>query len=163
MGTKSQQLQIRVSPREKAALRRHATAVGQDLSSYVLSRALPRGGVEFDTLIRALDEEHEVRFALAALNDLLTGLAPIELPAAVERADVSRLSPYLQNYVAAMVEHAAHEAEIGPPDWTAEIPPLETPRFAVPFASLRLHLLRSSPVAFKRRNLFIDASLGARV
>jgi hypothetical protein len=43
------------------------------------------------------------------------------------------------------------------------VAPLDEPWFAVPLESLRPHLLRVSPVPFKHRILFIDASTSARV
>jgi hypothetical protein len=43
------------------------------------------------------------------------------------------------------------------------VPPLDEPHFATPLRGLRLHLLRASPVAFKRRNIFVDSSVGDRV
>lgn len=163
MTTKSQQLQIRVTPNEKAALRRLAAAAKQDLSSYVLSKSLPRGRLRFQELVMSAGEEADRRFALAQLNDLLTGLTGVELVDAVEHAQVSHLQPFVQNYVAAMVEQAAYMKGVRPPSWVAEVAPLEMPHFALPFHGLRLHLLRASPVPFKRRNIFIDSSLGARV
>lgn len=164
MVAKSKQLQIRVTPREKATLKRLAAAAGQDLSSYVLSRALPRPALELEKLIRVLERDgEERRLALAAFNDLLTGLAPVELRDAVESVDVDRLSPFLRNYVAAMVEQAAGRAGVSPPGWTGSVAPLDAPWFATPLPGLRLHLLESSPVPFKRRNLFVDASVGDRV
>ncbi len=36
MATKTAQLQIRVTPRQKAILKRQASAAGQELSAYVL-------------------------------------------------------------------------------------------------------------------------------
>ncbi len=69
----------------------------------------------------------------------------------------------MRNYVAAMVEQAAHMKRVRPPAWTARVEPLETPWFATSLESLRLHLLRASPVPFKRRNLFVDSAVGARV
>lgn len=167
MVTKSKQLQIRVTPREKATLKRLAAAAGQDLSSYVLSRALPRPALEFERLIRALGRHcrdgDERRLALAALNDLLAGLSPVELRDAIGDVDLAGLSPFLRNYVAAMVEQAAHAAGVSPPAWTRSVAPLDAPWFATPLPGLRLHLLESSPVPFKRRNLFVDASVGDRV
>jgi hypothetical protein len=44
-----------------------------------------------------------------------------------------------------------------------EVAPLEEPHFGAPLQSLRLHLLAASPVAFKRRNIFVDAAVGDRV
>jgi hypothetical protein len=62
-----------------------------------------------------------------------------------------------------MVEQAAHRKRVGPPAWVREIPPLEEPHFVPPLEGLRLHLLQASPVPFKRRNIFIDSSVGDRV
>ena len=164
MSAKSQHLQIRVTPRQKAALKRLAGAAGEDVSSYVLSRALPPAQRRFEELLALLaGGDDETRYALAELNDVLTGLARNEFRDAVPYADVSRLSPWLANYVAAMVEQACSVKGVAPPVWTGRVSALETPWFAAPLKSLRLHLLRSSPVAFKRRNQFVDSSIGARV
>lgn len=62
-----------------------------------------------------------------------------------------------------MIEHAAHQKGEAPPDWVHEVEPLDRPWFAVPFTRLRPYLLRAAPVAFKRRNLFVDATVGDRV
>ena len=163
MNTKTAQLQIRVSPRQKATLKRLAAAAGQDMSNYVLARALPPARLRFEEIVEALEDEGDRRFALAELNDLLSGLPPVEFSDAVADADLARLSPVVQNYVAAMVEQAASGKGVEAPQWVASTPPLERPYFAAPLPSLRLHLLTASPAAFKRRNLFVDATLGARV
>jgi uncharacterized protein (DUF1778 family) len=163
MAQKSPHLRIRVTPPEKATLERLAAAAGQDVSSYVLARVLPPGQRRFEELLSILGSDEDHRYALAELNDLLTSLAPADLREAVAHAELEHLSPFLQNYVAAMVEHACYRQEVPAPQWTTRIAPLETPYFAAPLKSLRLHLLRASPVPFKRRNLFVDASLGARV
>jgi hypothetical protein len=126
---------------------------------------MPSGArMRFAALLGALGDTGQPRFVLAELNDLLSGLTGEELPGAVEHADLARLSPYLRNYVAAMVELASHQREVPPPIWVRDIEPLEmTPHFATSLAGLRLHLLRTAPVPFKRRNIFIDASIGDRV
>lgn len=119
---------------------------------------------DFARIVEALRNDDQPSFALAELNDLLSGLTSGELCSAIEHADLTGLTPYLQNYVAAMVELAAHRRDVPPPAWVRDIEPLEMePRFATPLASLRLHLLRTAPVPFKRRNIFIDSSLGDRV
>ena len=163
MATKTRQLQIRVSPQQKAALRRRAQQAGQDMSTYVLSRVLPTEGARFTVILEELHDEELRGFALAELNDLLSGLGSGELRRAVEHADLSGLSPFLRNYVAAMVELAAHRCDVPPPSWVRDVEPLDVPRFATSLPGLRLHLLRTAPVPFKRRNIFIDASLGDRV
>ena len=159
---KTEQLQIRVTKQQKAALARRARRSGQDVSSYVLSRALPAAALRFAELLRELADEDGRRFALAELNDVLCELAPGELADATSDAEPTGLSPQLQNHVAAMVELAAHRQGVAPPAWVRDIPPLEEPHWATPLAGLRLHLLRASPVPFRRRNLFVDASLGDR-
>jgi len=160
---KTQQLQIRVTPEQKSALARLARRAGQDVSAFVLSRALPSAELRFGEILSALGDVDRRRFALAELNDLLTELAPRELADVTSDANLRGLSPYLRNYVAAMVELAAHQKRVAPPGWVREVPPLEEPHFPTALEGLRLHLLRASPVPFKRRNIFIDSSLGDRV
>ncbi|HET6639439.1 MAG TPA: DUF1778 domain-containing protein [Gemmatimonadota bacterium] len=163
MATKTGQLQIRVTSKQKAAIKRLARREGRSVSSYVLSRVLPDERVRFSGILRSLREESERRFALAELNDFLAGLGPSEFRDAVGDAEIEALTPLTANYVAAMVEQAAYRLGVDPPDWTSGVEPLEKPHFAVPFRGLRLHLLRTAPVAFKRRNIFVDSSVGDRV
>lgn len=63
-----------------------------------------------------------------------------------------------------MVEQAAHlKGALRPPPWTSAVAPLAQPVFVTPWMSLRAHLLLESPIPFRRRNIFIDASIGDRV
>ncbi len=163
MSVKSQQLQIRVSAEQKRALQERASRAGQTVSTYVLSRALPPEQLRFGEILHLLRDRANRRFGLADLNDLLSSLAPGELRRAVADADLGELSPYTQNYVSAMVEQACGRGGIEPPGWTRGIEPLVEPRFATALAGLRLHLLRRSPVPFKRRNIFVDSAVGDRV
>lgn len=163
MAVKTEQLQIRVTTGQKKALKRRAREAGLDLSAYVLSRALPAPAARFAELLDELRREERSSYVLAALNDFLAGLAAADLAAAVAAADLAGLSPFLCNYVAAMVEQAAQRGQVAPPAWVRDVEPLEEPWFAVPFAGLRPHLLASAPVAFKRRNLFVDSTVGDRV
>jgi hypothetical protein len=166
MATKSHQLQIRVTPDEKSAIRRLAHAAGLDVSSYVLSRVLPAVQGRFDGLLRALARSHGRSYVLADLNDFLSALSGPELAEAVglvEWAVLEALPDYERNYVAAMVELACARRDRPPPAWTAQVRPLAQPRFGTELRSVRPYLLRASPVPFKRRNIFIDASIGDRV
>jgi hypothetical protein len=108
-------------------------------------------------------DSSERRFAFAELNDFLAALAPGEFASAVRELPHDHADPYVANYIAAMVETAAHRNGLLPPAWTERIAPLGEPVFGTPFMSLRLHLLTAAPPAFRRRNIFIDASIGARV
>lgn len=168
MVAKSEQLQIRVTPRQKAALKRRARAAGLDVSTYVLARVLPPECDRFADLVRELGTTADHRFALAALHDFLVDCPPMAFAEAVQSARVTTqslagLSPFLQNYVAAMVEQSASQKQMNPPLWVREVLPLDAPYFAGQLASLRQYLLAVSPVTFKRRNLFVDATVGDRV
>ena len=93
---------------------------------------------------------------------------PIAFAEALQQAAVitralSDLSLFQQNYLAAMVEQAAAQRGVEPPAWVRDVPPLETPYFASGLRTLRQYLMAVSPVPFKRRNLFIDATIGDRV
>lgn len=163
MSIKTSQLQIRLTEREKFELRRRANAAGESISTYVLKRVLPQPAEQLQQLLVALEAGESHRLVLADLNDLLMGLDSAEFSPTVELADVSGLPPWVQNYVAAMVDLAAHRKGVTPPGWTRRIEPLADPWFGTEVRALRPYLLRASPVPFKRRNLFIDASIGSRV
>jgi hypothetical protein len=120
-------------------------------------RSTEKSFLELTAAVAAADR---MSYPLAELNDLLTGAPGDDVRVLPEPhiADAYRL-----NYVAAMVELAAHRAGVAPPMWTAAVPPLEAPVFIDPSLKLRSHLLTASPVPFRRRNIFIDSSLGDRV
>jgi uncharacterized protein (DUF1778 family) len=161
--TKSSQLQLRVSEHEKSLIQRAARRAGMDMSSYVLSRVLPANERQVRELVSQLKHDSTSSFVLAELNDLLSQLSTDELRQAVAVAPPTSLSAELSNYWAAMVEHACALRNIPPPRWTTSIPPLERPMFGSSLESLRLHLLAHSPPAFRRRNIFIDTTIGGRV
>lgn len=164
MTTKNRFLQIRVTASEKDLIGRAAARAGMDMSRWVLERALPSGLRRFQQLVDALsDDGAHRRYVLAELNDFLSALTPAEFQRAVADSSAMALEAYLANYVAAMVETAAAMKGVAPPAWTASIPVLTEPRFGSSLESLRLHLLVNSPPAFRRRNIFIDSSIGDRV
>ena len=100
-------------------------------------------------------------YVLAEVNDLLTKASAAQIES-LEAPVID--DPYLANYIAAMVEQAAYRrGSPGPPGWTSAIEPLARPVFATPWMSLRAHLLIESPVPFRRRNIFIDSTIGDRV
>lgn len=158
---KASQLQVRVSAGQKRQIQRAADAAGLDMSAYVLARVIPTGVQQFQERVAAV--KADPRFALAELNTFLTEASGEQLREAIADAPAIALSAYLANYVAAMVELACARAKIPAPGWTRSVAPLEEPVFASALENLRLHLLTQSPPPFRRRNLFIDASLGARV
>jgi hypothetical protein len=163
MRGKTAQLQIRVTPAQKAELGRRARAAGLDLSAWVLGRLLPEGRCRFAELVRALDREADSSFVLAELHDLLTAVGRADFLATVDAAPSLKLDPVVANQLAAMVETRAAQLGIRPPSWVSSIRPLHEPWFPTTLRSLRLHLLCNSPPAFRCRNLFVDATLGDRV
>jgi Protein of unknown function (DUF1778) len=156
------QLQIRVSKREKSAIQSAAKRAGLDMSTYVLSRVLPALTARFQELVETAGGPSS-SFALAELNSLLSKLTGGELREAVAEFPRIVLSPYVANYIAAMVEYACGCRAMVPPAWTRSIVPLLDPIFASSLKSLQLHLLIHSPAPFRRRNIFIDSTLGARI
>jgi hypothetical protein len=167
MTGKTQQLQIRISAAEKVAIQRTAARAGMDMSAWVLSRLLPPAAPRFRELTRAVAAPPpgavERRFAFAELSDFLAALGRGEFASAVREAPPDGADPYTANYIAAMVETAAHRNRLPPPAWAERVAPLDEPVFGTGLESLRLHLLTAAPPAFRRRNIFIDASIGARV
>ncbi len=160
---KSAQLQIRISPADKAAVRRDARQAGLDMSTYVLAKVLPAGARQFHVLPAACRPPRGERFALAELNSWLATLGAEALQESVGSPPPPGLTPYLANYVAAMVEYACAQVDVEPPAWTRAIAPLAAPVFGSRLMSLRLYLLTHSPAPFRRRNIFIDATVGDRV
>jgi hypothetical protein len=161
--SKSQQLQIRVSPREKRRIEACARQAGLPVSAWVLRQLLPSAQTTFERLWERLAHETPPTFVYAEINDLLSALTKDEFVTAVaDRPDVELDSERL-NYIAAMTEYTAARLGVPPPDWTRDVPPLDHPVFASELESLRLHLLINALPPFRRRNLFVDTSIGGRV
>jgi hypothetical protein len=160
---KTAQLQIRVSATEKATIQRAAKRAGMDMSAYVLGRVLSVPAVRFQDCIAACSRQDSPSFALAELNSLLSALTPAEMRDAVSAPPGVALTPFLANYIAAMVEYGCARSMVPPPSWTRAVAPLDEPAFGTTLQSLRLHLLTRSPPPFRQRNIFIDSSLSTRV
>ena len=114
----------------------------------------------FARLAREVAVADRISYPLAELNDLLTAASGAEVESLPAPAITD---PYRLNYVTAMVELAAHRTGVVPPLWADSVKPLDTPVFIDSSLSLRAHLLTASPPPFRRRNIFIDSSLGDRV
>ena len=160
---KTSQLQIRVSKAQKTAIKRQAKRAGMGMSDWVLSMVVPPSSEAYQGLLTELSTSDRPGYVLADLNELLTQLTANEYRRAVSERPRVQLDPYLDNYVAAMLEPAAVVKHTEAPAWTEDVQPLDEPVFGSSLRSLRLHLLRHSPPAFRRRNIFIDSSIGDRV
>lgn len=160
---KSAQLQIRVTPAEKAGIERAARQAGLGMSAYVLGKLLPGRSAQWRAHLQDILQADDKRIPLAAFSHWLANLAAGELAGAIEAPLPAGLPEQLANTVAAMVEHVCAQSGANPPAWTREIPPLAQPEFGSALTSLRLHLLTNSPAAFRRRNLFVDTVVGGQV
>jgi len=69
----------------------------------------------------------------------------------------------LNSWLASLGSGELPDAVATPPAWTRAIAPLTDPMFGSALSSLRLYLLTHSPAPFRRRNIFIDSSVGSRV
>ena len=133
------------------------------MSEWVLSQVLPLALEIFQRLLGELSRAERPGLVHAEIDDLLAPLTAAEFERAVAEPPRVKLSPYWENYVAATVELAAVRKQAQVPAWTEEVLPLEAPVFGSELESLRLHLLRHAPPPFRRRNVFIDSSVGDRV
>ncbi len=160
---KTSHLQVRVTSKEKTAIQHAARRAGMDMSAYVLGRVLAASSAHFAECVTACVGSAMPSYALAELNSFLSGLTSQEFRDAVAQPPPAKLTPFVANYVAAMVEFGCARFGIAEPAWTREIPPLLEPVFGTALQSLRLHLLMHSPAPYRARNIFIDATLGDRV
>lgn len=144
-------------------MQRSAKKAGMSVSAWVLScvQTAPRQKLQqlFDELARS----PQPSYVLAELNDILSHIHRTELEHLVNEPLRLPPSALMQNQIAAMIELAAHRCGALLPMWVHAIAPLDKPVFASDLLALRLHLLVSAPPPFRRRNLFVDASLGDRV
>ena len=162
--TKSEQLQLRVTPEQKRRIKHLAAQAGADVSAWILGKIVPEEPETFRQLVTTLREHAgDPAFPLAAIHDFLASTSTSSFDAAVSDCDVRGLDAFEANYLAAMVELACAKRQVTPPTWPRTIPPLDRPWFASSLKSLRLHLLTRSPAPFRKRNLFIDSSVGDRV
>jgi uncharacterized protein (DUF1778 family) len=163
---KTEQLQIRVSPEAKSTIRKRAQAANMDMSEWILSILFPPASREFQSLVAEVAKQRQSSnrfYAFAALSDFLHGLEPETLAQAVSDKAETELDEFIFNYIAAMVELACHQKKISPPTWIQEAQGLSQPYFGSSLLSLRLYLMTHSPVPFKKRNIFIDSSVGDRL
>lgn len=163
MAGKTEQLQIRVSPEQKRALRRLARQAGADMSAWILERVLPAEGARFQKLAAKLADREDEGFALAELADYLRDLPAGAFARATAEAPRTALDARTLNHLAAMIDRAAVNRGLIPPKWTNEASVPAEPAFGSTLSSVRLHLLTMAPVAFRRRNIFVDASIDERV
>ena len=161
--TRLLQLQIRVSPDEKVAIRRAAKYASMGMSKWILTHIFPTGAQRFHQLLAQLKCDKNKCYSLSELHDLFHTEAPKEFEQMVENPPGVLLLPYWENYVAAMIEYTANQKGTSPAAWVRKIKPLSRSAFGTHLMSLRLYLLTHSPPPFRYRNIFIDSTVGQRV
>lgn len=154
MSTKTSQLQIRVSPEQKSALRRLAADAGQSISAYVMATVLPPTHLEFGQKVRAVRGAADRVNALSDFAVYLSHLLRSEFSGTVREVDLDGFPDLLKNYVAALVEDEARTRGLTEPTWTHGVESPARPHFAWDLRSLRPHLLRLTPASLKRRNVY---------
>jgi hypothetical protein len=152
---------------QKAELERAANQAGVELSALSPTNSPPPAPQQFTghigALCRAQGEPTGRRLALAALHDFLAQRSTRELQMSILSTPSIPDDPFSANYLAAMIEITCHRRRMDCPAWLGMIPPMQKPYFASKLKSLRIYLLRVSPPPFKKRNLFIDSTVGDRV
>lgn len=129
----------------------------------MLSQVLPKESERFQALAAGVAGLEGRGYALAELADWLRTLPPGAFARAVARAPDAVLDPVALNYLAAAIERAAGERGVAPPRWTGAVAVPREPLFGSTLTSVRPYLLTQSPVALRRRNVFVDASIDQRV
>ena len=99
----------------RSAIQRAAARAGMDMSAYVLARVLSVPAAQFQDCVRDCADSASPRFALAELNSLLSDLTAGELRDAIATPPRPGLSPFLGNYIAAMVEYACARRAVAVP------------------------------------------------
>lgn len=134
-----------------------------DMSAWILDRLLPATQDRFQELVARTATPNDRAYALAELADFLRALPRAELERAIAHAPRARLEPAVLNHLAAAVELAAQRRGVKAPAWTARVAIPNAPTFGSGLSSVRLQLLTHTPVALRRRNLFMDAAFDQRV
>jgi hypothetical protein len=160
---KDKQLQIRITQKEKVFIRKAAKNAGMDISQWVLSKIAICSRMNLENLIEELACSDDKTYPIAAINDFLCKISRQEFEILFGEPVSFDISEYWNNYLAAMIEQASHIKKTAAPNWLNEIKPLKEPVFGTDLQSLRLHLLANSPPPFKKRNIFIDSTLGSRI
>lgn len=161
--SKQFQLQIRVSFAQKRAIASTAKKAKMGMSKRGVDQIFSSSREKFQALLKVLGTNPQKSYPLSEFHDLLQSVTTKEFEYMVVEPARVHLEPYWENYVAAMIEHSAAQRGVSAPFWVAKIKLLDDPVFGSDLKNLRLYLLTHSPVSFRRRNIFIDATVGKKV
>ncbi len=160
---KDEFLQIRLSSKQKEIIRGAAKNAKTDMSSWVLAKIINNQSEEFLKVVEKLVSSQKQSYNYAEIHDLLMKLDNNVFSKTVEFSPTKELNSFQLNYIAAMVEQRAMQLSEKAPSWCSDIKSLEAPCFGTSLKSLNLYLLLNSPLAFRKRNIFIDSTVGQRV
>ena len=162
---KSDYIQIRVSKLEKKAIKTAAYDAGLDMSAYILGHLDIDLGSQWQSLLANLQDLklEDSHFCWAAIIDFLTPLDANQFQHLFQYAEQWNLDPENQNYLAATIERKALSLNIPAPKWLSEIAPCAYPYFEDETPKLKQYLLLHGDPVFRRRNIFIDSSIGGRI
>lgn len=132
------------------------------MSSWILECVLPPESARFQELARALVEPEGREFALAELEDFLRPLRGGAFARATSEPPEAPIDPVTLNHLAGAIELGAARRGVALPPWTSQVPVPAGAVFGTTLDSARLYLLTHAPVAFRRRNVFVDSSIDER-
>ncbi len=160
---KSEHLQIRITAEAKKKLFQLAKVNNMTLSEWILSKlSIENSPYTIQSIYEELSKKHNQAFAYVQLHDLLMKVSP-QLWDDFVSIRPHNLECETMAYTASMIERAAQMRGLTQPPWIREVETCSPPYFATNLQTLRLYLLINSPVAFRKRNIFIDSSTGDRV
>ncbi|PCI64572.1 MAG: hypothetical protein COB38_12570 [Gammaproteobacteria bacterium] len=160
---KDEFLQIRLSSKQKESIRNAAKMANADMSSWILSKVLNSQSDDFLKVIEKLVSSQQQSYIYAEIHDLLMKCDHNIFGETVKLPPTAQLNSFQLNYITAMVEHRAMQLSEKTPNWCSEINSLKKPHFGSNLKCLKLYLLLNSPLAFRKRNIFIDSTVGQRV
>lgn len=157
-------LQIRLSKHEKELIVKAAGANGVNISKWIMQRIMIDKRSQFQSICLKMSKDITNKsFYLSDLNDYLTNLSANEFLIALDTRPNVKLSISDWNIIVAMIDYAAYKKRAKSPDWLNDVEPLQHPLFATELTTVRQYLLITSPIAFRRRNIFVDTSIGGMV
>lgn len=162
--SKSTWLQVRLTLEQKSELRTRAAAAGQEISGYVVERILGGAAPEFERLLQWMLRTPESHVPYAEFTDYLRTLpAARGAELATQPPSFPRLSRLQQNHVCAAIEQRAQLWSVRPPAWVLDVAALETPHYSGDLLSLRPYLTVVAPLVWRRRGIFTEGGLAARL
>lgn len=136
-----------------------------DISAYLLSKAGLDLRAKWDGLAGDLEraDDEKISYVWAAIIDFLTPLSRQDFQDLFANEPAWSLSDFKENYLVGLIERVAQNLNIPAPNWALDVNPLADPYFPEEHPKLRVYLMLHGDPIFRRRNIFIDSSIGGRV